>query len=379
MTCLMNTSTAYPYAALQGDGSSAEVDDLGEAFAAALRQSDWDAAEGWLHAAAGQEDEDTAAWALRRGDWYLAQQRWDEAESHLKGLLAAEARADDLFQMAVHHNLASIAFMRRDDAGCVAWLSSVLEVDGVAKPLPQGFRAAEMLWVRALHRSHAVDRLLRWATQLDASGQLDAVVAGVASLASWERGDLALTRRWIAMGRSKGEAASAECLVAAVFLSIADRASRAEAEMLAEEVCIRWPADGRSWVARGLAKLLAGDGESANSDLEHAIATAPDYVPAWRGLGWARMLVGKTVAAEQSFQSALKLDDKHSESHGGLAVSLVMQQRESEARDCLQTCQNLNVGSQSGLYAKRLLTEKSEAMLDLPGLLVSSARAPSGA
>ncbi|SFQ11286.1 tetratricopeptide repeat protein [Variovorax sp. 770b2] len=364
------TSTAYTYAALsQGGDSSAELDDLGEAFAAALRRSDWSEAQRCLHAAADREEEDAAAWALRRGDWFLAQQRWDDAESHLKGLLAADEPADDPFQMAVRHNLASIAFMRRDDAGCVAWLSPLLEVDGVARSLPSGFLAAQMLWVRALHRSHAVDRLLRWVAQLDASGQLDPAVAGIASLASWERGDVASARRWVATGRSRGEAVSAECLVAAVFLSIADRGSHVEIGKLAEEACARWPADGRGWAVRGLAKLLAGDAESANSDLERAIATAPHYALAWRGIGWAQILLGEPAVAEHSFLSALKLDDRHPESHGGLAVSLLMQRREAEARDCLSMCQNLDAESRSGAYAERLLVRHSEVALDLAEVL----------
>jgi len=338
---------------------------LGEAFAAALRRSDWNEAQRCLQAAAEREDEDAAAWALRRADWFLAQQRWDDAESHLKGLLSAEAQSDDLFQMAVRHNLASIAFMRRDDAGCVAWLSPLLEVDGVARPSPSGFLAAQMLWVRALHRSNAVDRLLRWVMQLDASGELDPVVAGIASLAAWERGDVVLASRWVAMGRSRGEAASAECLVAAVFLLIADRASRTETMKLAEQACARWPADGRAWAVRGLVKLWMGDGEGAKSDLERAVATAPDYAPAWRGLGWAQILLGETAATEGSFLSAVKLDDRHSESHGGLAVALVMQQRESEARDCLLACKRLDNKSRSGIYAECLLVHHSEMALDL--------------
>lgn len=369
----MNTpSTAYPsYAASsQGGDPSPEVDDdLGEAFAAALRRSDWNEAQRCLQAAAEREDEDAAAWALRRADWFLAQQRWDDAESHLKGLLSAEAQSDDPFQMAVRHNLASIAFMRRDDAGCVAWLSPLLEVDGVARPSPSGFLAAQMLWVRALHRSSAIDRLVRWAMQLDASGELDPAVAGVASLAVWERGDAVLARRWVAMGRSRGEAASAECLVAAVFLSIAGRGAQTEAMKLAEEVCVRWPADGRGWAARGLSKLLVGDVASANSDLERAIAAAPGCAPAWRGLGWAQILSGDLASAERSFLSALQLNDRHSETHGGLAVSLVIQQREPEARDCLFMCLSLNAKSRSGAYAEHLLEHHSEVALDLAEVL----------
>lgn len=365
------TSTAHPlYAASsQGADSSAQVDDLGEAFAAALRRSDWNEAQRCLQAAAEREDEDAAAWALRRADWFLAQQRWDDAQSHLKGLLSADSQAGDLFQMAVRHNLASIAFMRLDDAGCVAWLSPLLEVDGVARPSPSGFLAAQMLWVRALHRSNAVDRLLGWVMQLDASGELDPAVAGVASLAAWERGDVVLAMRWVAMGVSRGEAASAECLVAAVFLSIANRASQAETAKLAEQACARWPADGRGWAVRGLAKLLAGDGEGAKSDLERAVATTSNYAPAWRGLGWAQILLGETAAAEGSFLSALRLNDRHPESHGGLAVSLVMQRRESEAGEHLLMCKSLDSKSRSGAYVGLLLTRHHETALHLIEIL----------
>jgi len=367
------TSTAYlsHAASSQGADSSAEVDDLGEAFAAALRRSDWSEAQRCLQAAAEREDEDAADWALRRADWFLAQQRWDDAESHLKGLLASEAQADDLFQMAVRYNLASIAFMQHDEAGCVAWLSPLLEGDGVARPSPSGFLAAQMLWVRALHRSNAIDRLVRWVMQLDASGELDPAVAGVASLAGWERGDVVLARRWVAMGRSRGEAALAECLVAAVFLSISARGAQTEAMKLAEQACARWPADGRGWAVRGLVKLWMGDGESAKSDLERAVATAPDYAPAWRGLGWAQIFLREPVAAERSFLSALQLNDRHPESDGGLAVSMAMQQRESEARDRLSAHKRLDAKNRAWVYAENLLAGRPEIALDLAAVLAA--------
>ncbi|MGJ7502511.1 hypothetical protein ACSFA3_22505 [Variovorax sp. RHLX14] len=265
----MNTGTAYSLATLQSQDSSLRADDPAEAFAAALRRADWNEVERQLRAGSGRAGENADAWALRKSDWYLAQQRWYEAETHLKGLFAEGVPAG-LFQTIVRHKLGSIAFMRNDDAGCVAWLSPLLEVDGVANALPQGFRTAEILWVRALHRSHATDRLHRWAAQLDALGQLDPQVAGVASLAMWERGDLASAKRWIAMGRRGNGSASAECLVAAAHMAMASRASLAEAGRLVDEACSRWADDGRTWAARGLIKLLTGNMEGANTDLERA-------------------------------------------------------------------------------------------------------------
>jgi hypothetical protein len=368
MTCLMNTSTAYPLAASQGGDSSLHAGNPAEAFAAALRNADWNEADRQLlRAGANRTGADAEAWALRKNDWYLAQQRWEEAETHLQGLLAGDTPTG-LFQTIVRHKLASIAFMRGDDAGCVAWLSPLLEVDGVANALPPGFRAAEILWARALHRSRAMDRLHRWAAQLDARGQLDPAVAGVASLAMWERGDLALATRWIAMGQGGDNSASVECLVAAAHVAMAGRASIAEAERLAEEACSRWPADGRGWTVRGLTKLLRGDVIGASADLEHATTTAPRHALAWRGLGWAQILLGKPVAAEQSFLSALAVDEEHPENHGGLAVSLVVQQREPQARDRLATCQSLDARSPSGAYAELLLKRDATANLNLSAI-----------
>lgn len=365
----MNTRSAYPLASSQVENSPFQADDPAKTFVDALRRGDWNGAERQLRIAADQTTgKDTDAWALRRSDWYLAQQRWDEAATHLQGLLAEEAPAG-LFQTIVRHKLASISFMHNDDAGCVAWLSPLLETDGVAVALPQGFRAAEILWVRALHRSRASDRLQRWATQLDARGQLDPAVAGVASLAMWEQGDLALAKHWIAMGRRGEDTVSAECLIAAAQMAMAAPASLAEAMRFTEEACARWPDDGRTWAAHGFVELLSGNAESANADLGHATATAPRLGTAWRGLGWAQILLGKPAAAEQSFLSALRLNDQHPESHGGLAVSLVMQRRESEAQDSLSTCRTLNAGSPSGAYVEQLLKEGLKAPLDLTEIL----------
>ena len=101
MTCLMNTSTAYPSAASLHEHSYSQAGDVAEAFAAALRSGDWNEAERQLlRAGAGQGSRGVEAWALRRSDWYLAQQRWADAEAHLKGLLADDTPAG-LFQIIV--------------------------------------------------------------------------------------------------------------------------------------------------------------------------------------------------------------------------------------------------------------------------------------
>ena len=371
MTCLMSTSTLYPLATPTsgGQASPSQASDVpAEAFAAALRQSDWNEAERQLRAGESQAGEGDETWVLRRSDWYLAQQRWDEAAAHLHEVLDHEAPTS-LFQAVVRHKLASIAFMRGDDAGCVAWLSPLLEVDGVANPAAQGGRALETLWVRALHRSRATDRLHRWVAQLDARGQLDPAVAGVASLASVERGDVASARRWIAMGRSMSDTVSAECLVAAAYMVMSSHASLEELCRLAGEACTKWPSDGRTWTVRGLSGLLIGDTENSIADLERAVELAPRYAPAWRGWGWAQILSGKAALAEQSFLSALKLDDKHSESHGGLAIALFVQQRTSDARDCSSECSRLNAASPSGAYAERLLSGDLQAGLNLSEIL----------
>jgi len=371
MTCLMNTRTLYPLAtaAPQVEASPSQATDVpAEAFAAALRRSDWGEAERQLRAGESHAGEGAETWILRRSDWYLAQQRWDEAATHLHGALDHEATTS-LFQTVVRHKLASIAFMRGDDAGCVAWLSPLLEVDGVANTAAQGGRALEILWVRALHRSCAADRLHRWVAQLDARGLLDPAVAGVASLARVERGDVASAKRWIAMGRSRSDTVSAECLVAAAYMAMSSHASLEELCRLAGEACTKWPSDGRTWTVRGLSGLLIGDTENSIADLERAVELAPRHAPAWRGWGWAQILSGKAELAEQSFLSALTLDDKHSESHGGLAVALFVQQRTSEARDSSAECSRLNAASPSGAYAERLLSGDPQAGLNLSELL----------
>jgi len=371
MTCLMNTSTLYPLAtaAPQVEASPSQATDApAEAFAAALRRSDWSEAERQLRAGESHAGEGAETWILRRSDWYLAQQRWDEAATHLHGVLDHEATTS-LFQTVVRHKLASIAFMRGDDAGCVAWLSPLLEVDGVANTATQGGRALEILWVRALHRSRATDRLHRWVAQLDARGLLDPAVAGAASLASAELGDLASAKRWIAMGRSREDAVSAECLIAATNVAMSSRASLEEIGKLAEEACTKWPADGRTWTVRGLFRLLIGEVERGSADLERAVELVPGYALAWRGWGWAQILSGKAALAEESFLSALKLDDRHSESHGGLAVALFVQQRTAEARDCSAECSRLNAASPSGAYVERLLSGDPQAGLNLSEIL----------
>jgi len=371
MTCLMNTGTLYPLAAAMsaGEASRSQANDApAEAFAGALRRSDWSEAERQLRAGESHAGEGAETWILRRSDWYIAQQRWDDAATHLHGVVDHKVNTS-LFQTVVRHKLASIAFMRGDDAGCVAWLSPLLDVDGVANAAGQGGRALEVLWVRALHRSGATDRLHRWTAQLDARGLLDSAVAGVASLTAVQLGDLASAKRWIGMGRSRGDTVSAECLIAAAHVAMSSRASLEEVEKLAEEACRKWPADGRTWTVNGLSKLLIGDIHGSSADLKRAVELAPGYALAWRGWGWAQILSGNAPLAEQSFLSALKLDDRHPESHGGLAVALFAQQRTAEARDCFSECLRLNALSPSGAYAGHLLSGDSQAGLNLSEIL----------
>lgn len=369
----MNTSATPLYPSAQGQDLQAQAEGSAEAFAAALRRGDWRSAERHLRHARSQAAP-SLAWALRESDWYLAQQRWDEAARLPKDLLALPSVPDE-FQLAVRHNLASTAFARRDHAGSVAWLSPMLEAEGVPKPLPDGFRATQLLWARSLHRSGDLDRLHRWVAQVDALGRLDAAVAGVAGLASWDRADHAAAKRWSSMGRENGTPSTAECVVTDALLALADRDS-SRAQALVEKAVDLWPGEARAWVVLGFARLVQGDGKQAALSFERATALAPDDVLAWLGQGWALALSGRGEAGQRSFDAALALNDRDAEAHGGLAVALAFRGRAAEAKASLARCLDLDPESRSATYAERILVAEDGQALDLAALFVALMQAP---
>ncbi|MDM0122206.1 glycosyltransferase [Variovorax arabinosiphilus] len=355
----------------------ADVDTSGNEFAIALGAGDWRRAAALIEAARSQGAW-SAPWALRETDWYMAQQRWDEATTLLKDLLSRQPESES-YELAVRHNLASAALAQRDAAAAVAWLSPFLEKQGVAGNLPAGFEATRVLWVRSLHQWGDLPRLMRSVLQLEAAGQLGPVLAGTASLAAWDMGDMEAARRWCEMASTAlpPEARPLESLATEALLMLSEGHGE-EARTIARDMAIRWPREARAFIVLGFAELSLGDAGTAARTFEAAASVDRRAAQAWRGLGWARLLLRDAEGARRSLLTARSLDASHAETHAGLALVLAMQSRKAEAEQSLAESQRLAPANASARHAESVLAGQPGTPLEI-GSLVASLMGTGGA
>lgn len=352
---------------LRADPSNGAL--LIDAFETALSCGEWERAR--FHLQHGQTlKSEPLAWQLREGDFWLAQQRYDEALGVLEAL--EETPVPPIgFAEVLLHNLAFIAFRRGQYADCVARLAPTLEAsaEGTSQPgnLPvAATRALQQLWLRALHHDNQIDRAMTWAHAAEQRGVLDAQAAGVASLIAIDASDFGAAQRW--SGFSLGNDAPAdhpvEALVAQASVALAAR-DAVRAGQLADAALQRQPGDGRAWSTRGFAALLAGDLAAAYSAFRQATSAMAAHIGTWHGLGWTQILQGDLAGARASFDTALALDRNFAESHGGLAVVLAMQSLRQEAEEHSELALRLDKSNLSGRYAQALLSGEVKDARDL--------------
>lgn len=122
-----------------------------------------------------------------------------------------------------------------------------------------------------------------------------------------------------------------------------------------DHVVRREPENGRGWLGLGLAHLHEQRHDQAIANLQ----TATDLMPASAGtvvaLGWAKLIRQDIEGAEQVFRHAVEVDRNFSESHGGLAVALVMRGRKNEAKEEARIATRLDAHSFGAAYARALL------------------------
>lgn len=356
---------------LRGDPSNNAL--LIDAFETALSCGEW--ARARAHLQHGQTlSAEPLAWRLREGDFWLAQQRYDEALEVLEAL-GNTPQAPAGFAEVLLHNRAFVELGRGRYAECVARLAPVLEAqvstaqDADAAGRLIANRALQQLWLRALHHDGQLNRAMTWALDVEKKGRLDAQAAGIAGLIAIDAGDLVAAQRWSAksLGQDSPAEQPAESLVTQASLALAAR-DAARAIHFADAALQRQPGDGRSWSARGLASLLAGDLSGAHAAFTQALSAMPQHIGTWHGMGWTQILQGNLEGARASFEAALKLDRNFSESHGGLAVVLAMQSQRQAAEEHAELALRLDKSNLSGRYAQALLSGEVKDAKDLQRL-----------
>ncbi|SDJ59320.1 tetratricopeptide repeat protein [Variovorax sp. OV700] len=343
-----------------------------DAFETALSCGEWSRARFRLEQ--GQVlDNEPLAWRLREGDFWLAQQRYEEALGVLEAL-SKTPNPPPGFAEVLLHNLGFIDLKRGRYQDCIARLAPSVEAAAVSSDTADlqpavATRALQQLWLRALHHDGQLTRAMTWAKDAEARLGLDAGAAGVASLIAIDASDLALAHRWSAasLGGSAPDEAPAEALVAQASLALAAR-NAVRAAALADAALRRHPDDGRVWSTRGFAALLAGDLAGAKSAFERALSNMAAHIGTWHGLAWTQIQQGDLPAARTSFEAALALDRNFAESHGGLAVVLAMQQLRQEAEEHAAMALRLDKSNVSGRYANALLSGEVKDANDLQRL-----------
>lgn len=352
---------------LQGDpdNSLLRID----AFETALRCGQWSNAQ--LHLRHGQTlPTEALSWALKEGDFWLAQGRYDQARAVLSPLQALP-QAPDGFAGVVLHNLAYIDFHQGQYSACVDQLTPYLESMVVARqplqtdhpvggPMAPADRALQCLWLRALHRVSDLERACHWTQQAEQQQYLDEQAAGIASLIAIDQSDFKRARHWVQRclqtfsGVPMSESAPIEAYVTQASLALAEQHSQSAIEWADRALQLN-PQDGRAWSARAFALLLAGQMELALRDFATALRGMPEHIGTWHGQAWTQLLLRDLDAAQASFFTSLALDRNFAESHGGLAVVLAFKKQTYEAQQHIARALGLDKRNLSGRYAQAIL------------------------
>lgn len=308
-------------------------------FDLALAGGQWDVAQAQVVWVLERRPADFG-WRHRLALLDMARQEWDEAAVLLHALIA-EGQTDP----ALHYNLAYIDFARGLYEGALARLS------GLSDPTRR-VEAAVALQLRCLHRLGRLDDALAFFEQ-QRSTQPDSAAFGAAALVALDAGHVDDARRWAGLSLER-EPRQVEALVTRGSLRLGDADPKGAREDL-ELALAGHRSDGRIWSALGMTYLFERNVVKARSALRQAVATMPDHIGTWHGLGWCEVLGGDLPAALKAFETALELDRNFAESHGGVAVVLALQGTVFEAEGAIRRARGLDASNLSSRYAEAVL------------------------
>jgi tetratricopeptide (TPR) repeat protein len=271
----------------------------------------------------------------------IAQHRFAEAESALRGLLADGATAADA-DPALLHNLALALYHQRR------------------------FAEARDCFAQAAQRG--LDVPANDAGLARASHHLGDLPAAIEAARRWvERAPGAASRSYLALlhmdgnDTARGEQLAREALAEqpenvdaniVCGLALAEKQDSAQARVHFETALRHEPDSGRAWLGLGLARLHAGEHAGAIEALQRAAEIYPDNPGYVVALGWAHLTARDAAAARGAFEQAVRVDRTFAESHGGLAAALAMESRIAEAREEIQVALRLDRNCFGAQYAR---------------------------
>ena len=141
-----------------------------------------------------------------------------------------------------------------------------------------------------------------------------------------------------------------------------------------EHALQRNPKSGRAWSGLGLATMLRLDLPKAREQLRQAVTHMPDHIGTWHALAWCQISANDVEGARRSFVKSMEIDRSFAETHGGLAVIAVIQNRLDEAQKLIKVALRLDPNSYAARFADSLLQSKSDpakAQADIQKMLAA--------
>lgn len=113
--------------------------------------------------------------------------------------------------------------------------------------------------------------------------------------------------------------------------------------------------DGRIWLVKGSAHLMAGQADEALASLNKAIEIFPDHPGSRLTLAWLHISRNELDQAESAVRQAIEVSPAFAESHGTLAVVLARQGDKEGAAQSIRRATLLDKNSFAARYAQALL------------------------
>ena len=273
---------------------------------------------------------DIVTLALDLHEWQIALQT-DPQDT--QGLLLATAES---------------AFRAGHDETVCTILQPLMQTDGAS-------RKALPLLLRSMHRQGHINAALALFESLVASmtaaknaDAIDDHAYGVASLLAVDANRMDLASLWSQQALS-GLPEQREALVAGATAALAEQ-KLAQAKLLSEQAVQRYPQEGRAWSVAGVTSMMEHKFEEARNQLRKATELMPRHIGSWHALGWCE-LQNDLSAARIAFEKALALDHNFADSHGALAIVLLMQDHPTEAKAHITRALKLDPNSLTAKYA----------------------------
>jgi tetratricopeptide (TPR) repeat protein len=126
---------------------------------------------------------------------------------------------------------------------------------------------------------------------------------------------------------------------------------------LFEEALRADPRNARALVGKGLSLLSSGDAPGGTAALDRGAELFRTHIGSWVAAGWAYFITRDYAAARERFERAMALDPNFAETHGGIAVLNVMDQRWDDAARESDIALRLDKNCFGAALAKSLLLE----------------------